>query len=180
MPDVIEPKRGLRAALTAWIPFAFGGSYRWFTGSLAYVLHRVSGLALLFYLFFHIHSITEAGQADPTSYDLMVRRFQEPDFKLGELLLYAALLFHGINGIRILLVDFVIHRSDFHKKLFWGLAALIAVLLVVGSVPLILHWNVRPLVEGGGAGGTGGTAPATNANSPAEPAKFVFAGGAGL
>jgi len=133
--------------MTNWIPFAGGGSYRYFTGSLAYVLHRVSGIALLFYLFFHIHSITEANQADPTAYDLMIRRFQEPDFKVGELLLYAALLFHGINGMRVLLVDFVIRGTRFHKPLFWSFAVLILALLVIGSIPLLLHTNVKPLLD---------------------------------
>jgi succinate dehydrogenase / fumarate reductase cytochrome b subunit len=133
--------------LTNWVPFGLGGTYRYFTGSLAYVLHRITGLALLFYLFFHIHSITEANQADPTTYDLMIRRFQEPDFKLGEVMLYAALLFHGINGLRILLVDFTVAGTRWHKKLFWGLAALIVALLVAGSIPLILHSNVQAFMH---------------------------------
>jgi succinate dehydrogenase / fumarate reductase, cytochrome b subunit len=144
---VIEPDRGPRSMLTSWIPFQTGGSYRYFTGSLAYVLHRVTGLALVFYLFFHIHSITEANQADPTAYDLMIRRFQEPDFKLGELMLYAALLFHGINGVRILLVDFTIGGSRWHKPMFWGFIVLIAALFVVGAIPLLLHTNVQPLLQ---------------------------------
>ena len=49
-----------------------------------------------------------------------MHRFQSPDFKIGELGLYFALLFHGINGIRILLVDFVFDRSHVSKKLFWA------------------------------------------------------------
>lgn len=144
---MIPPDRGPRSALTSWIPFAMGGGYRWFTGSLAFVLHRVSGVALLVYLFFHILSIAKANTVDPTTYDLMIRRFQEPDFKIGELLLYGALLFHGINGIRILFVDFAIGPTRFHKKLFWAFAALIAALLVVGAIPLILHTNVAPLMR---------------------------------
>lgn len=127
------------------IPQQIGGSYRWFTGSLAYVLHRVTGIALLVYLFFHIQSITEANLADPSRYDVLMRRFQEPDFKIGEILLYAALLFHGINGVRILIVDFVVQGTHWHKKVFWLFAALIAVLTVIGAIPLILHSNVQPI-----------------------------------
>jgi succinate dehydrogenase / fumarate reductase, cytochrome b subunit len=155
---VLESDRKLRNALTSWIPFAFGGGYRYFTGSLAYVLHRITGLALVVYLFFHIHSITEANQADPTAYDLMIRRFQEPDFKIGELLLYAALLFHGINGMRILLVDFALKGTHWHKRVFWGFALLTLALLVVGAIPLLLHSNVQPLLGDGlpGAAAAGG------------------------
>jgi len=138
-----RPGRGFWHALTAWVPFSLGGSYRYFTGSFAYVLHRVTGLGLVFFIFFHILSITKATAADPSSYDLMIRRMQDPDFKLGEIMLYAALLFHGINGIRILLIDFVIDDTHRTKALFWALTALILVLLVAGTVPLVLHTNVQ-------------------------------------
>jgi succinate dehydrogenase / fumarate reductase cytochrome b subunit len=143
---VHHPDRGPKSALANWIPLQLGGGYRYFTGSLAYVLHRVSGLALIFFLFFHILSITKA-QATPEAYDLMIRRMQEPDFKIGELLLFAGLLFHGINGMRIVAVDFCMTRTSRHKQLFWGGAALCAVLAVAGAIPLILHRNVQPIVQ---------------------------------
>jgi succinate dehydrogenase / fumarate reductase, cytochrome b subunit len=127
------------------IPRQTGGSYRWFTGSLAYVLHRVTGLGLLVFLIFHIISITKATRT-PEAYDLMIRRMQEADFKLGELALLAALLFHGLNGLRILYVDFVATRTTYHKQLFWGLCALVLGLLIAGSIPLVFHWNVQPIL----------------------------------
>ena len=140
-----EPDRGAKGALTNWIPAAIGGSYRYFTGSLSYVLHRVTGLALVFFLFFHILSITKAGH-DPMKYDLLYFRFQEADFKFGEIMLYAALLFHGINGMRLLLVDFVLEQTHSAKKLFWLCAVLILILLIVGSIPLLMHMNTAPLL----------------------------------
>jgi succinate dehydrogenase / fumarate reductase, cytochrome b subunit len=139
--------RGPGSILSNWIPFQVGGSYRYFTGSLAYVLHRVTGLALLVYLFFHIQSITEASNADPSQYDVLMRRFQEPDFKIGEVLLYGALLFHGINGMRILLVDFVVQSTHWHKKVFWMFLIRVVVLLLLGAIPLILHTNVQPILR---------------------------------
>ncbi len=142
-----QPDRGPRSALTNALPAQFlNGGYRYFTGSLAYVLHRVTGLALIFFLFFHILSITKS-QATPEAYDLMIRRMQEPDFKIGEILLFAGLLYHGLNGMRIVLVDFAWTRTTHHKKLWWGLAALCAVLLAAGLVPLLLHSNVQPILQ---------------------------------
>lgn len=138
------PDRGPGAALTNATPFQIGGSYRLFTGSLAYVLHRVTGLGLIFFLFFHIISITKAN-CTPEAYDLMIRRMQEPDFKIGELALYAALLFHGLNGMRIVWVDFVAKRTTHHKRIFWSLMVLVVALLIAGAIPLILHSNVQPL-----------------------------------
>ena len=116
-----HPDRGVNSALKNPLPSQVGGTYRWFTGSLAYVLHRVTGLGLVFFIFFHILSVTKATSADPSHYDLMIRRMQEPDFKLGEIALYGALLFHGLNGMRILLVDFVLVNTHRTKVLFLGL-----------------------------------------------------------
>lgn len=148
-----EPDRSAKSAMTSWVPSSFGGSYRYFTGSLSFVLHRVSGLALVFFLFFHILSITKAGH-DPMRYDLLYFRFQEADFKFGEIMLYAALLFHGINGMRLLLIDFVLERTASAKKLFWLCAALILILLIIGAIPLLLHMNTQALgsemIPGGG------------------------------
>jgi succinate dehydrogenase / fumarate reductase cytochrome b subunit len=143
---VYHPDRGPRSILTNPMPRQIGGGYRWFTGSLAYVLHRVTGLGLLVFIFFHIISVTKA-KYTPEAYDLMIARMQAPDFKLGELFLFAALLFHGLNGLRILYVDFVATRTTYHKALFWGVMVLSAVLLVAGAIPLVLHWNVQPLLN---------------------------------
>jgi succinate dehydrogenase / fumarate reductase cytochrome b subunit len=139
-----QPDRGLRSALTSWIPFGFGGSYRYFTGSMAYVLHRITGLGLVFFIFFHILSVTKATNADPSHYDLMIRRMQEPDFKLGEIMLWGALLFHGLNGVRILVVDFVLDHTHINKRLLYAVFAVTTLLFVVGAVELLLHTNVKP------------------------------------
>ena len=147
-----HPDRGALSAAANPIPRQIGGAYRWFTGSLAYVLHRITGIGLLVFLIFHIISITKAN-ASPEVYDLMIRRMQEPDFKLGEIALFAALLFHGLNGLRILYVDFVATRTHYHKAMFWGLTVLVVGLLAVGSVPLIWHWNVQPLLTDALPGG---------------------------
>jgi succinate dehydrogenase / fumarate reductase cytochrome b subunit len=139
-----HPDRGVNSALKNPLPNQVGGTYRWFTGSLAYVLHRVTGLGLVFFIFFHILSVTKATSSDPSHYDLMIRRMQEPDFKIGEIALYGALLFHGLNGMRILLVDFVLTNTHRTKKLFWAIMFITVVLFIAGALPLILHTNVQP------------------------------------
>ena len=149
-----DPKRTFLASLRDAIPAQFGGGYRYFTGSLAYVLHRVTGIGLIIYLFLHIWSITEATSAF-WKYDLLVHRYQEWDFKIGEIALYGCLLFHGLNGVRVLLVDFVLERSHLAKPLFWATALLTLALLVIGAIPLLLHWNTGPLQAAGSLTGTG-------------------------
>ena len=47
--------------------------------------------------------------------------------------------------MRILLVDFVLDRSHV-SKVFWAFLAVIIVLFVVGSIPLIMHTNTAPFM----------------------------------
>ncbi|MHC5067882.1 MAG: hypothetical protein ACYTF0_04780, partial [Planctomycetota bacterium] len=58
-----QPDRSPKSFLRQWVPYQFGGGYRYFTGSLSFVLHRVTGLGLLAFLFFHVLSITKATNA---------------------------------------------------------------------------------------------------------------------
>ena len=57
---MFKPDRSFNGSMKDWVPGQVGGGYRFFTGSLAYVLHRVTGLGLIVFLFFHILSITKA------------------------------------------------------------------------------------------------------------------------
>jgi succinate dehydrogenase cytochrome b subunit len=85
------------------------------TGMWAWLLFRISGLILVFYLGAHI-IVTSMGQFD--KYDTLMETFDHPVLILADLALVVAVLYHALNGIRIILMDFGIgiHR---HKVLFW-------------------------------------------------------------
>jgi len=50
----------------------------------------------------------------------------------------AACVFHALNGIRILLVDFAA-GARYHKPLFYAVLALSVVVIAVGAVPILKH-----------------------------------------
>jgi succinate dehydrogenase / fumarate reductase cytochrome b subunit len=79
---------------------------RWFdprhreTGYLAFIMNRLSALGLTFYLGLHLmvlHKLAQGQQA----YDEFVRFSQSPLLKIGEVVLIAAVVFHGLNGLRL-------------------------------------------------------------------------------
>jgi len=109
--------------------------YRWRTGMWAYVLQRVSGIALGLYICMHVY-VTHLLVRGPGAFDRAMAVLANPFFKLGEVALLAAVLFHGLNGVRLLVVDtgWGVKR---HKPLFWGMAAAFVVLLVAGGIPLL-------------------------------------------
>jgi len=109
------------------------------TGMWAYVLHRITGLALVFYLLMHIMVISSAMVGGKSAFDALLGLLQTPLFVVLDLGLIAAVLFHGLNGVRLVLFDLG-YGVRSQKQLFW--AAIIAsvvgfVLATVASLPHI-------------------------------------------
>jgi succinate dehydrogenase / fumarate reductase cytochrome b subunit len=89
------------------------------TGMWAWVLFRVSGLVLVLYLFVHIGVIsTGRFGEDGNTLNSIMKMFESPIAILLDLLLVWAVLYHALNGVRIVLMDFGLGIKQ-HKVLFW-------------------------------------------------------------
>lgn len=101
------------------------------TGMWAWLLFRISGLILVFYLGAHIIIISmgQFGAEGETLNDLM-KMFDHPVLVLLDLALVVAVLYHALNGVRIILMDFGIgvHR---HKILFWSAMAVVVICFAI-------------------------------------------------
>jgi succinate dehydrogenase / fumarate reductase cytochrome b subunit len=84
---------------------------RWFdprarqAGSWAFILNRLSALGLTFYLGLHLtvlHKLSRGAK----SYNDFVATAQAPLIKVSEVILIAAVVFHGLNGLRLTLHAF--------------------------------------------------------------------------
>lgn len=102
-------------------------------GMWAFVLHRVTGLALIFYLLLHIIVISTSLRG-PAAFNQLLAVLTTPLFVIADLALLAAILFHGFNGVRILLFDLGI-GVRFQKVIFWIL-----------MVPAIIIWGATFLL----------------------------------
>jgi succinate dehydrogenase / fumarate reductase cytochrome b subunit len=87
-------------------------------GTYAFILNRITALGLTFYLFLHLLVLFQLSQG-PEGYDNFLKLIDNPLFLLGELLVIAAVLIHGLNGIRIALTSFGIGVST-QKQLFYA------------------------------------------------------------
>jgi succinate dehydrogenase / fumarate reductase cytochrome b subunit len=74
-------------------------------GTFAFVLNRVTALGLTFYLYLHLIVLGSLAQG-PEAYDSFLETIKSPVFILGELLVVAAGIIHGLNGIRVALTRF--------------------------------------------------------------------------
>jgi succinate dehydrogenase / fumarate reductase, cytochrome b subunit len=74
-------------------------------GGWGFIINRITGLGLILYLSMHLIVLFQLTQGQ-AAYDGFVTMMKNPVFILGELLVVAAGILHGINGIRIGLTSF--------------------------------------------------------------------------
>lgn len=109
----------------------------WKPGMWAFYLHRVTGLVLSFYLVMHL---TVLGTAWWMGYDTFTEVIHGLEslfvVKVLEVGLFAAFVFHALNGTRIVLFDMT-RGLDIQEQLFYLCVSLSAALVAV-SVPFFL------------------------------------------
>lgn len=112
--------------------------YSWqYSGMLAWVIQRVTGLLLLGYLFLHVRTVHKLSQG-PAAFDEAMTFFQKPGFKFLELALLGTVILHALNGVRITLIDLGV-GSDKQRQLFWYFAlGAGALIFLAGAIPIFL------------------------------------------
>lgn len=71
---------------------------------LALAVQRVSGLGLLVYLLFHVF-VTGSVTGGRDAWDGLMDMLKNPFAHVGELLVAVGAVFHGINGVRVVLLE---------------------------------------------------------------------------
>ena len=113
--------------------------YRWQIGTFAYACHRISGLALIAYLPLHIW-VMHYLRHGPKDFNAAMGFLNQPLFKLMEWALFAAIIYHALNGLRIVSVDLgIADRLPAQKLLFWALAAVSLIAFLIVGVRLFGH-----------------------------------------
>lgn len=116
--------------------------YKGREGQWAFTLHRLSGMAILVYLLLHVFSIGSMVLGE----ELYMRIHETYDmvfFRLGLVGVVAAVVYHSMNGLRIILMDFTSFGVRMQAKLFW-----VAVALSAAAAGYAL-WMLIPRIQGG-------------------------------
>jgi len=121
---------------------------RGFEGYL-YILHRVSGLALLLFLIAHVF-MSSTRLLGEEAWESVMSVTHHPAMAFAEYLVFAAFVFHGINGLRLVLIElgFAVgkpehpiypYRSslDSQRVLMIVLMVLAAAFIVLGGFELL-------------------------------------------
>ena len=110
-----------------------GTLYRGREGMWSWVLHRITGVAIYFFLLVHILD-TALVRVSPEAYNAVINTYKTPIMGLGEIALVAAIGLHALNGLRIILIDFSSWGSKHQRLMFWIVIA-IWVVLLLGFIP---------------------------------------------
>jgi succinate dehydrogenase / fumarate reductase cytochrome b subunit len=108
--------------------------WKWFDprgrdfGTWGFILNRITAIGLTVYLFLHLIVLSTLASG-PDAYEQFLEIIHNPLFIAAELLVVIAGLYHGINGIRIVLNSFGVGIAS-QKALLAGVVAL----TLIGSV----------------------------------------------
>lgn len=148
-----RPPRAYRGG--AWTRLVEGLRYGGGVGQWSWLIHRVTGLGVLLFLVIHVID-TFFVVAYPALYDHTVAIYGGtvsglPDswgvngyywplrwaFRVGELGLIACVLFHAINGIRVVMFDFV-PGSVAHQQALFRLVGVVFLILMIPCAIVVL------------------------------------------
>ena len=115
---------------------ATGTLYRGREGMWSWVAHRISGVLIFLFLFAHVLD-TALVRVSPEAYNDIMETYKNPIVGLGEAGLVAAVIFHALNGLRIVAVDFWSRGPRLQRQMFWA--------VVIGFVVLFAPFAIRHL-----------------------------------
>ena len=106
----------------------------------AWLLHRITGPAIVIFLFLHIIDTSLVGLG-PGAYDTFVSIYRFPPFRVLEVALVAAVVYHGVNGVRVIVVDLVENTNAIQRQLWWLVWLIFAALFLPAAFVML-----RPVV----------------------------------
>lgn len=115
-----------------------GSLYRGGQGMWSWALQRITGVAVFFFLLVHVLD-TALVRVSPDTYDKIIATYKTPIVNLLEVGLVAAVLYHALNGVRVILVDFWSKGPRYQKQMLWVIIAIWLVVMVPGAYFMLLH-----------------------------------------
>ena len=101
--------------------------YRGGAGQWTWLLHRISGIAVVYFLSLHIFETLQLARG-PLAYDEATAVYKQPWFRPFEFALVMAVVYHAFNGVRVMLFDYFPNLTRYRRHIFWIGAALFAAL----------------------------------------------------
>lgn len=110
--------------------------YKGDPGMWAWVAHRISGVAIFFFLLVHVLD-TALVTVSPETYNSVIDTYKNPIVGLMEIGLVALVLFHALNGLRIVAVDFWSKGARYQRQMLWAVVGIWVVVFAAAAARLL-------------------------------------------
>ena len=117
---------------------ASGTLYRGREGMWSWVAHRITGIVVFLFLFVHVLD-TALVRVSPDAYDRVIATYKTPLINLMEVGLVGAVLYHALNGVRIVLVDFWAKGPRLQRQMLWVIVTVWLVVMVPAVYFMLKH-----------------------------------------
>jgi succinate dehydrogenase / fumarate reductase cytochrome b subunit len=107
------------------------------TGFISFALRRLTGVILSLYLLAHIWVIG-AAISGAEAFDQRMETLSSPVTHIMEIFLLAAVIYHGFDGIRLLIVN-RFRITDRRKSMWYAAFAVSVLLTIVGGLPILMY-----------------------------------------
>ena len=97
---------------------------------------RISGVVLIFLVIIHLFIMHVTNDVSQTTYSFVAARYANPLWRLFDWLLLTLGLTHGMNGLRVVIDDYV-HTRGLRLTLLSASAILLVVFFMLGTITLI-------------------------------------------
>jgi succinate dehydrogenase / fumarate reductase membrane anchor subunit len=104
--------------------------------TFSWYFFRISGILLIFLIIIHLIIMHVTTDVAKTTYDFVAARYSNPLWRLYDWLLLTLALLHGMNGLRIVIDDYVRGRGA-RLTLLSIVGILTLVFLMLGTITLI-------------------------------------------
>jgi succinate dehydrogenase / fumarate reductase cytochrome b subunit len=104
-------------------------SYRGREGMWTWILHRVTGLGILLFLIIHVVE-TATVIYFPATYDWFLESYKTGLFRFAELVIFFSVLYHAVNGLRIVVQDFWPYVMERQRQLVWASAVVVVLAML--------------------------------------------------
>jgi len=115
-----------------------GTLYRGREGMWSWVAHRVTGVLIFFFLFAHVLD-TALVRVSPDSYNRVIDTYKTPLVNLMEVGLVGAVLYHALNGLRVMAIDFWEKGPRYQRQMTWAVVTIVVLVMVPGAFFMVKH-----------------------------------------
>jgi succinate dehydrogenase / fumarate reductase cytochrome b subunit len=104
----------------------------------SWVAHRVTGVLVFFFLLVHVLD-TALVRVSPEAYNQVIDTYKNPFMNVMEVGLVGAVLYHALNGLRIIAIDFWERGPRYQRQMLWTVVAVWLVVMVPGAYFMLVR-----------------------------------------